>query len=122
MHRLVACLLVPGVLSLSPIVVGRAQERGAKPNAAARAPDAPPLAPVRLNADGNFRIAPPYVADPAFTRKPGVPQGRVIRFTMNSADSKLFPTAPSGRGVGGPARGRGETTPAVPAEPPQHQT
>jgi enterochelin esterase family protein len=122
MHKLVAWMLVPGVLSLSAIAVASAQDRGAKPNAAARAANAPPLVPVRLNVDGNFRIAPPYAADPAFTRKPDVPQGRVIRFTMNSAESKLFPTAPAGRGAGGPARGRGETTPAVPAEPPQHQT
>jgi hypothetical protein len=99
-----------------------AQNRDAKPNAAARAANAPPLVPVRLNVDGNFRIAPLYAADPMFTRKPDVPQGRVIRLTMNSAESKLFPTAPAGRGAGGPARGRGEATPAVPAEPPQHQT
>jgi len=80
--------------------------------------------PVRLNADGNFRIAPPYVADPAFTAKPDVPKGRVIRFTMNSAESKLFPTAPVGRG-GGPGGGRGAPAaadPTAPAEPPQHQT
>ena len=49
---------------------------------------------VRLNADGNFRIAPPYVAAPALTAKADVPKGRVIRFTMNSAESKSFPTAP----------------------------
>src|SRR4249920_3269391 len=120
-RKLVAWMLVPGVLSLSAIAVARAQDRDVKPAAAARAANSPPLVPVRLNVDGNFRIAPPYAADPAFTRKPDVPQGRVIRFTMNSAESKLFPTAPAGRGVG-PGRGRAETTPAVPAEPPQHQT
>src|SRR6185503_10058124 len=121
MRKFVAWMLFPTVLSLSAIAVARAQDRGAKPNAAARAANSPPLVPVRLNVRGNFRIAPPYGADPAFTRKPDVPQGRVIRFTMNSAESKLFPTAPAGRGAG-PGRGRGETTPAVPAEPPQHQT
>jgi enterochelin esterase family protein len=82
-----------------------------------RPANAPPLVPVRPDANGNFRIAPPYVADPAFTEKPGVPKGRVIRFTMNSAESRIFPTAPVGRGGGG----RG--APAGPAaEPPQHQT
>ena len=105
MRKLVAWMLVPGVLSLSAIAVARAQDGGAKPNTAARAANAPPLVPVRLNVDGNFRIAPPYAADPAFTRKPDVPEGRVIRFTMNSAESKLFPTAPAGRGAG-PGRGR----------------
>src|SRR6478736_5897943 len=59
-----------------------------------RPADAPPLTPVRLDRDGNFRIAPPYAPDPAFTAKPNVPAGRVIRFTMNSAESKIFPTAP----------------------------
>src|SRR6187399_2122398 len=72
---------------------------------AQRSANAPPLVPVRLNVDGNFRIAPPYVPDPAFTEKPNVPKGRVIRFTMNSAESKIFPTAPvpAPRG-GGPGR------------------
>jgi hypothetical protein len=53
----------------------------------------------------------PRTHRPAFTEKPNVPKGRVIRFTMNSAESKIFPTAP----VGG-ARGAAQT------EPPQHQT
>lgn len=86
---------------------------------AQRPANAPPLVPVRLNVDGNFRIAPPYVPDPAFTEKPNVPKGRVIRFTMNSAESRIFPTGPVGRGTGG---GRGATAPGPPAEPPQHQT
>lgn len=64
------------------------------PAPCARPANAPPLVPLRLERNGNFRIAPPYVDDPAFTEKPGVPKGRVIRFTMNSAESKIFPTAP----------------------------
>ena len=71
----------------------------------ARPADAPPLVPVRLDRDGNFRIAPPYAPDPAFTEKPNVPKGRVIRFTMNSAGSKIFPTAPvPAARAGGPGR------------------
>ena len=58
------------------------------------------------------RIAPPYAPDPAFSEKPNVPKGRVIRFTLNSAESKIFPTAP----VGGARRG------VTQAEPAQHQT
>src|SRR5690242_10701971 len=118
--------VVLGVLAVSPLVIARAQSDGTAP-AAARAANAPPLVPVRLNSEGNFRIGPPYAADPAFTAKPDVPKGRVIRFTMNSAESKLFPTAPVGRG-GGPGGGRGApgagapAAPAAPAEPPQHQT
>ena len=116
MQRIFWSILVLAVLPVSSIVIARAQSPGT-PVSAARAANAPPLTPVRLNADGNFRIAPPYVADPAFTAKPDVPKGRVIRFTMNSADSKLFPTAPVGRGGG-----RGAPVPAASAEPPQHQT
>jgi len=86
---------------------------------AQRPPNAPPLVPVRLGVDGNARIAPPYAPDPAFTEKANVPKGRVIRFTMNSAESRLFPTGPVGRGgrPGGPGQ-----APQPPAEPPQHQT
>ena len=122
--RIATWLVVLGVLAVSSLVVARAQSGGTTPVTAARAANAPALVPVRLNVDGNFRIAPPYVADPAFTAKPDVPKGRVIRFTMNSAESKLFPTAPVGRG-GGAGGGRGApaaAAPAAPAEPPQHQT
>ena len=121
MQRLVTSVLVLGFVPVSSMVVVMAQRGGTTLATTARAAYAPPLVPVRLNADGNFRIAPPYVADPAFTAKPDVPKGRVIRFTMNSAESKLFPTAPVGRG-GGPGGARGESAPGVPAEPPQHQT
>src|SRR3954464_8022167 len=106
-----------GILAVSSLVVARAQSGGTTAVTAARAANAAPLVPVRLNTDGNFRIAPPYLPDPAFTKKPDVPAGRVIRFTMNSAESKIFPTAP----VGG-AGGRGDAAAAQPAGPPQHQT
>ena len=118
-HRVVTSVLV-GVIAASAVIVIRAQGGAATPASSVRPANAPPLVPVRLNADGNFRIGPPYVADPAFTVKADVPKGRVIRFTMNSADSKLFPTAPVGR-AGGAGTGRG-ATPATPAAPPQHQT
>lgn len=81
---------------------------------ASRPAGAPPLVPVSPNIEGNFRIAPPYVTDPAFTERPDVPKGQVIRFTMNSAESRIFPTGPVGGG-----RGRGG---GAPAEPPEHQT
>ena len=124
-QRITTCVLVLAIVSAASVVVGRAQGGGTPPGtppvSTARAANAPPLVPVRVNADGNFRIAPPYVADPAFTAKADVPQGRVIRFTMNSAESKIFPTAPAGRG-GRAGGGRGEPAPQVAAEPPQHQT
>jgi hypothetical protein len=42
-----------------------------------RAANAPPLVPVRLDATGNFRIATPYAADPAFAEKPHVQKRRL---------------------------------------------
>src|SRR5437867_12126919 len=104
-------LFAGGVLTLSLHAQRGGQAPAAQP-AGPRPATAPPLVPVRLDVDGNFRIAPPYANDPAFTEKPNVPKGRVVRFTMNSAESKIFPTAP----VGGAGRG------APPVEPPQHQT
>jgi hypothetical protein len=117
LQKIGAWILALGILPVSVGALGRMQSGD---GSRARPANAAPLVPVRLNADGNFRIGPPYVADPAFTAKPDVPKGRVIRFTMNSAESKLFPTAPAGR-PGGPGRGRGEPS-AEPVEPPQHQT
>ena len=103
-------VLVSGALSLSVHAQRGGQAPAAQP-AGPRPATAPPLVAVRLDVEGNFRIAPPYANGPAFTEKPNVPKGRVVRFTMNSAESKIFPTAP----VGG-ARGAAQT------EPPQHQT
>jgi enterochelin esterase-like enzyme len=120
-HRIATSFLAFVALIASPVIVVRAQRGVPAPASTARAANAPPLVPVRVNANGDFRIAPPYVADPAFTAKPDVPKGRVIRFTMNSAESKLFPTAPVGR-AGGAGPGRGAAPPAAPAEPPRHQT
>ena len=86
------------------LTVGLHAQRGGQAPAAQpsgpRPATAPPLVPVRLDVDGNFRIAPPYANDPAFTEKPNVPKGRVVRFTMNSAESKIFPTAPVGAARG----------------------
>src|SRR5262245_38532529 len=115
-----ATLGVVGLLAGGALTVGLHAQRGAPAPAAQpsgpRPATAPPLVPVRLDVDGNFRIAPPYTPDAAFTEKTNVPKGRVIRFTMNSAESKLFPTAP----VGGARGARGGGPP--PTEPPQHQT
>lgn len=43
------------------------------------------------NADGNFIIGPTHTPAPESTVHPGVPQGKVIEFTMSSADSKYYP-------------------------------
>jgi iron(III)-enterobactin esterase len=43
------------------------------------------------NADGNFIIGPNYRVAPEMSAHEGVPQGTVDEFTMNSADSKIYP-------------------------------
>jgi len=110
------------VVVATALTAGLHAQRGGQPAATQptgpRPSTAPPLVPVRLNVDGNFRIAPPYTNDPAFSEKPGVPKGRVIRFTIDSAESKLFPTAPVGGGAGRGAPAAG----TAPAGPPQQQT
>ena len=113
-------LLFVVLTAASALTAGLYAQRGGQTTATQptepRPSAAPALVPVRLDVDGNFRIAPPYAPDPAFSEKTNVPKGRVIRFTMNSAESKIFPTAPVGANRG--ARAGGD----APAEPPQHQT
>jgi iron(III)-enterobactin esterase len=43
------------------------------------------------NADGNFILGPTHTPAPEMTAQEGVPQGTVSTFTMNSADSKIYP-------------------------------
>jgi hypothetical protein len=113
-HLLFVVLTVAGVLTAG-LYAQRGGQTVTPPPSGPRPSTAPPLAPVRLDVEGNFRIAPPYVPEPAFSEKTNVPKGRVIRFTIDSVESKIFPTAPMGGG--GAARSGGGT----PAEP-QHQT
>lgn len=40
---------------------------------------------------GNFIVGPTHTPAPEMTVKEGVPQGTVYSFTMNSADSRIFP-------------------------------
>jgi enterochelin esterase family protein len=42
-------------------------------------------------ADGNFIIGPTHNPAPETIVQPGIPQGSVFEFTMNSTDSKLYP-------------------------------
>jgi enterochelin esterase-like enzyme len=43
------------------------------------------------NADGDFLIGPTYVAAPELTVVPGVPEGKVLQFTMDSTSSEFYP-------------------------------
>src|SRR4051794_24960253 len=41
--------------------------------------------------DGNFILGPTHNPAPEMTAQEGVPQGEVFTFTMESADSKIYP-------------------------------
>jgi iron(III)-enterobactin esterase len=43
------------------------------------------------NADGNFILGPTHNPAPEMIPQEGVPRGTVFEFTMNSADSKIYP-------------------------------
>src|ERR1035438_2273733 len=42
-------------------------------------------------ADGDFTLGPDYTNAPEVAVRAGVPQGAVYHFTMNSADSRIYP-------------------------------
>jgi enterochelin esterase-like enzyme len=78
----------PNAVSLANAAKGKtASANEAASNPTEAAPGANPPA----NVDGNFLIGPNYVRAPELDVKPGVPQGRVQQFTMDSAESKFFP-------------------------------
>ena len=41
--------------------------------------------------DGDYSIGPDYAPAPEQTKRAGVPEGKVIEFVMNSAESKFYP-------------------------------
>jgi len=56
-----------------------------------QAAELPDGANAPATADGNFILGPTHTPAPESTPNPGVPHGKVIEFTMSSADSKLYP-------------------------------
>jgi hypothetical protein len=62
------------------------------------------------NADGNFIIGPTHQSAAEMPVREGVPQGMVYEFTMNSADSKIYP------GIARDAQTFGTPDPADPAK------
>ena len=63
-----------------------------------------------VDANGNFIIGPTHNPAPEMTVQEGVPQGTVHTFTMNSADSKIYP------GIARDAGTFGSVDPADPAK------
>ncbi|HEY6413899.1 MAG TPA: alpha/beta hydrolase-fold protein [Edaphobacter sp.] len=62
------------------------------------------------NADGNFILGPTHNSAPEMSPQEGVPQGTVFEFTMNSADSEIYP------GIAREANTFGSVDPSDPAK------
>jgi enterochelin esterase family protein len=84
----------------TPAQGANAAGRGARPGNPTRDPHTPGYVDAKeltdgavpaANADGNFIIGPTHNPAPEMTVKDGVPQGTVYNFTMESADSKIYP-------------------------------
>jgi iron(III)-enterobactin esterase len=56
-----------------------------------KATELPDGANAPADADGNFILGPTHTSAPEMAVKEGVPRGAVFTFTMNSAESKLYP-------------------------------
>jgi enterochelin esterase family protein len=131
MHRLssVACLIgllaVPSITTAqSPTTLPVAPTPAATPRPArptpptrdphtpgyVRATELPDGTNAPANADGNFILGPTHNPAPESNVQPGVPQGTVLEFTMNSTDSKIFP------GIAREAGTFGTPDPADPAK------
>jgi enterochelin esterase family protein len=74
------------------------------------AKDLPDGANASAKADGNFILGPTHSPAPEMTAQEGVPQGAVFTFTMESADSKIYP------GIAREAGTFGQRDPADPAK------
>jgi enterochelin esterase family protein len=74
------------------------------------AKDLPDGANAPVNADGNFVLGPTHAPAPEVKLEPGVPQGKVIEFVMNSTDSQIY------RGIARDPGTFGTPDPADPAK------
>lgn len=62
---------------------------------------------------GDFSLSPPYAPAPENAPRAGVPQGKVLTFHLDHADSKFYPPAP---GRGGTPPGPREVNVYIPAQ------
>jgi enterochelin esterase-like enzyme len=95
-HRILFAVLLTLLLTSAAPIIAKA-ERPAPPVRDPHTPgyvDAVELPDGEVpsaDANGNFIIGPTHPPAPEMTERAGVPRGKVIEFTMNSADSKIYP-------------------------------
>jgi hypothetical protein len=96
MFRLQSIALLIGLIAGAGLVIAQTP----RPTPPARDPHTPGYVKAKTlpdgsnppaNRDGNFIIGPTYNPAPEMTVKEGVPQGTVYEFSMDSADSKIYP-------------------------------
>src|SRR6266576_775703 len=92
LHRLRIALLVSVIGIIHP-GFGQSAPPTRDPNTSGyvTAKELPDRAVPPAGVDGNFIIGPSHPVPPEMPDQSGVPKGAVIEFTMNSADSKIFP-------------------------------
>jgi iron(III)-enterobactin esterase len=78
-----SCLFAESAFAQPP--VRKFDDPGSPPFTVLKAGENPPL-----NADGNFVIGPPYKPAPERQVVEGVPQGKMMQFTIDSKETKLF--------------------------------
>ncbi len=113
MLRVTAIAFLIGLVGGSAPAIAQAQTPGAQPartQVPARDPSTPGYVAAKelpdgavppAGADGNFIIGPTHNRAPEMTVQDGVPQGTVSTFTMESADSKIFPGIAREQGTSG---------------------
>jgi iron(III)-enterobactin esterase len=111
MHRVIAAVRVGLLFAVAVIALNPASGQSSPPTSPAPTMTLRPVPPARdphtpgyveakelpdgavppANADGNFIIGPTHPASPEMSAPDGALQGRVIEFTMNSSESKIYP-------------------------------
>ncbi|HWD18552.1 MAG TPA: alpha/beta hydrolase-fold protein [Verrucomicrobiae bacterium] len=85
----------PALVAAGPEAEAQAKAAATRPastnDAASNPTSAAPGANPPLHAEGNFLIGPEYKPAPEFNVTPGVPQGKVQQFTLDSTNSKFYP-------------------------------
>jgi enterochelin esterase-like enzyme len=105
-----AKLLIALLIGLTVLVDSTTAQRRRRRSPPARDPNTPGFVEAKQlpdgevpppDADGNFIIGSTHNPAPEMKTQDGVPRGEVIEFTMNSADSKIYPGIARRRGTFG---------------------
>src|SRR5262245_27454575 len=97
---IISCLILMTGLNPAMAQAPAATTRPARPTPPTRDPKTPGYVTAKelpdganapANADGNFILGPTHNPAPEMTVQEGVPHGTVSTFTMESADSKIYP-------------------------------